>query len=63
MNGPNTELAKNLVLAGVKISVSDDSIITADDIETNFLVAADDIGKKRGETVLARLKEMNPGAR
>lgn len=51
------------MLAGVKISVYDESTITEDDIETNFLVAADDLKKKRGETILARLKEMNPGAR
>jgi ubiquitin-like 1-activating enzyme E1 A len=30
-NGPNTELAKNLILAGVNLTIYDDSIVTEDD--------------------------------
>lgn len=30
-NGINTELAKNLILAGVNVSIYDDAIITPDD--------------------------------
>jgi ubiquitin-like 1-activating enzyme E1 A len=59
-NGINTELAKNLILAGVNVTIYDDAIVTEDDFESNFLVAKDEIGKKRGEVVFARLRGMNP---
>lgn len=59
-NGINTELAKNLILAGVNVTIYDDATVTEDDFESNFLVAKDEIGKKRGEVVFNRLKVMNP---
>jgi hypothetical protein len=31
LNGPNTELAKNLILAGVNVTLYDDCISSADD--------------------------------
>lgn len=55
-NGPNTELAKNLVLAGVNVTIFDAQKVNAHDIETNFLVASDEIDKMRGEVVFERLK-------
>ena len=48
LNGPNAELAKNLVLSGVRIAVYDPHTIDQSDFETNFLVAHDAIGKNRG---------------
>jgi hypothetical protein len=30
-NGPNTELAKNLILAGVNVTIYDDAIVNEDD--------------------------------
>ena len=59
-NGPNTELAKNLVLAGVNVTIYDTQTINENDYETNFLVAHDEGGQNRGEVVMNRLKEMNP---
>lgn len=59
-NGPNTELAKNLVLAGVNVTIYDDETVTEDDYETNFLVGLDEIGKPRGSVVFERIKLMNP---
>ena len=59
-NGPNTELAKNLVLAGVNVTIYDTQTINENDYETNFLVAHDEVGQNRGEVVMNRLKEMNP---
>ena len=55
-NGPNTELAKNLILAGVNVTIYDDAVATEDDFESNFLVAKSDIGKNRGDAVFGRLK-------
>lgn len=63
VNGPNTELAKNLVLAGVNVTIFDSQKVTANDIETNFLVAFDELDKMRGEVVFERLKEMNPSGK
>jgi molybdopterin/thiamine biosynthesis adenylyltransferase len=62
-NGPNTELAKNLILAGVNVTIYDHATVTEDDFESNFLIAHDDIGKSRGEAVFEKLKEMNPSGK
>ena len=37
--------------------------MTEDDFETNFLVGHDEEGKKRGQVVFDRLKEMNPSGK
>ena len=50
-NGPNTQLAKNLVLAGVNVTLYDDAIATEDDFQSNFLIAYDEIGKNRGKSI------------
>ena len=50
-NGPNTELAKNLILAGVNVTIYDDATVTEDDFESNFLIAESDIGKKRSVVI------------
>lgn len=55
MNGINTELAKNLVLCGTNIAICDNEIITEDDLETNFLVGHNDVGKNRGELIKEKL--------
>ena len=47
-NGPNTELAKNLVLAGVNVAIYDNSVITMVDFENNFLIPYSEIGNSRG---------------
>ena len=62
-NGPNTELAKNLVLAGVNVTLYDDAIVNHDDFESNFLIAQADIGQPRAQAVFDRLKEMNPSGK
>lgn len=62
-NGPNTELAKNLILAGVNVTLYDDATVNEDDFESNFLVAKSDIGRPRGEAVFSKLKEMNPSGK
>lgn len=45
LTGSNTELAKNLILAGVNITICDDKLITEVDADTNFLFGSSDIGK------------------
>ena len=51
------------MLSGVKIAVYDPAVITELDFETNFLVTKDAIGKNRGQTLLAKLSEMNEFAK
>jgi ubiquitin-like 1-activating enzyme E1 A len=51
INGPNTELAKNLILAGVNVTIYDDAIVDEDDFESNFLISEKDIGRKRSQAV------------
>lgn len=63
VNGPNTELAKNLVLAGVNIVLYDDADVTEYDVETNFLISNDDIGSKRALVIYNRIKDMNPAGK
>ena len=62
-NGPNIELAKNLILAGVNVTLYDHAIATEDDFDTNFLIAESDIGRSRAEAVFDRLKNMNPAGK
>jgi len=45
LNGVNAELAKNLVLTGVKVAVNDDRKITSEDLKYNFLFSEEHIGK------------------
>lgn len=33
MNGTNTELAKNLILCGVNITICDNSVVTMEDLD------------------------------
>jgi molybdopterin/thiamine biosynthesis adenylyltransferase len=60
LNGCNAELAKNTILAGANISVSDDNLVTQVDVDTNFLYYPDDIGLNRAEVGVKKLKEINP---
>lgn len=43
LNGINTELAKNLILCGINISIFDSEKVTQDDIESNFLLGTEDL--------------------
>ncbi|KEG15349.1 ubiquitin activating enzyme [Trypanosoma grayi] len=55
------EVAKNLVLAGVRsVVVEDESTIDATDLKTSFLVQGCDIGQSRGGASTKRLQSLNP---
>jgi len=54
------ETLKSLVLPGVgTITIVDDKAVTKDDIQTNYFLSPEDVGKNRGECVAARIGEMN----
>lgn len=61
MDGLGVEIAKNIVLAGVKeLVIHDASLVTVSDIGTQFFVRESDVGKNRAEVTLPRLSELNP---
>ena len=58
MNGVNTELAKNLILCGTNIVICDSETITEDDVETNFLISPNDLGKNVNQKHTIPLSEL-----
>ena len=61
LRGLGCEVAKNLVLAGVKsLRVLDDAALAAEDLESNFLCPVDKVGANRAETAVERLQQLNP---
>jgi ubiquitin-activating enzyme E1 len=58
--GVGLEVAKNLLLTGVKsLTISDDVPVTSFDLSTNFYLTNESIGKKRSEASLSALAELN----
>lgn len=60
LRGLGIEISKNIILAGPKkITIFDDSKITIKDLSTNFYIEEKDIGLRRDEISLKKLKELN----
>lgn len=61
ISGIGLEAAKNLILIGIKsLTIFDDTITKFEDLSWNFFLDEEDIGKKRrDETVLGKLKDLN----
>jgi ubiquitin-like 1-activating enzyme E1 A len=60
LEGSNVEVCKNLILAGVALTVRDHRSVGNDDVDFNYFLRAEDLGKSRAECSAARLQEMNP---
>lgn len=63
MGGVGIEIAKNIVLAGVKsLTIQDSTICTIQDLGTQFFLREDDVKQKknRAEASVHRLSELNP---
>ncbi|KAM4811408.1 ubiquitin-like modifier-activating enzyme 6 [Urocitellus parryii] len=63
MGGLGLEIAKNLVLAGIKaLTIHDTEKCQAWDLGTNFFLCEDDVvnGRNRAEAILYRIAELNP---
>merc|ERR1712018_1117311 len=61
MRGLGNEVAKNLVLAGVKsMTILDHETLTKEDNVSSFLAPTEEVGKNRAEASLERLKQRNP---
>ncbi|TYZ61300.1 hypothetical protein PybrP1_010524, partial [[Pythium] brassicae (nom. inval.)] len=55
-----SELVKNLVLAGLNVTVHDPRAVTPRATAAQFFFAAEDIGRSRAEVALERAEELNP---
>ncbi|KAG9453604.1 hypothetical protein H6P81_006508 [Aristolochia fimbriata] len=60
MQGLGAEIAKNLVLAGVKsVTLHDEGNVEMWDLSSNFIFSEDDIGKNRALACVQKLQELN----
>ncbi|XP_061453419.1 SUMO-activating enzyme subunit 1 isoform X2 [Rhineura floridana] len=61
MKGLGAEVAKNLILAGVKaLTMLDHQQVSPEDMQAQFLVPAGSLGKNRAEASLERAQDLNP---
>lgn len=60
LRGLGVEIAKNVILAGVKsVSLHDSGIVTQDDLGSQFYLTAAHVGTPRAEACVGRLAELN----
>ena len=59
LNGASAEVCKNLVLAGISVTIQDSARVTAADLGAQFFLSAEDIGKNRAAAALSRVRELN----
>ncbi|CAH3177011.1 unnamed protein product, partial [Porites evermanni] len=60
LKGLGVEIAKNVVLGGVKsVTLHDTGNVEMSDLSSQFFLEADDIGKNRAEVSLKRISELN----
>ncbi|RLN51330.1 hypothetical protein BBJ29_005316 [Phytophthora kernoviae] len=55
-----SELVKNLVLAGMGVTLHDDQLTNSANGSTQFFLSVEDVGKNRAEACLAQVQELNP---
>ncbi|KAJ7303865.1 hypothetical protein JRQ81_011373 [Phrynocephalus forsythii] len=61
MKGLGAEVAKNLILAGVKaLTMLDHHQVLPEDTQAQFLIPAGSLGKNRAEASLERTRDLNP---
>ena len=60
LRGLGIEIAKNIVLSGIKeLKISDENISLINDLGSNFFLSEKDIGKPRDLSCLSKLRELN----
>ncbi|GAB2290591.1 E1 ubiquitin-activating protein [Dionaea muscipula] len=60
MQGLGAEIAKNLILAGVKsVTLHDDGVVELWDLSSNFAFTESDIGKNRALACVGKMQELN----
>ncbi|KAF2652347.1 hypothetical protein K491DRAFT_695667 [Lophiostoma macrostomum CBS 122681] len=56
-----SEVAKNLVLAGIgSITLADHEVVTEDDLGAQFFISEADVGKNRAEAAAPEIRKLNP---
>jgi ubiquitin-activating enzyme E1 len=61
LNGLGVEIAKNIILAGVKsVTLYDNTPTSYLDLSSQFYLGIQDIGKPRAPACVAKLAELNP---
>lgn len=60
LEGCNVEACKNLVLAGVSLTIRDHREVATADVAFNYFLREEDKGKNRAKCAAARVQEMNP---
>ncbi|KAF2880951.1 hypothetical protein ILUMI_25232 [Ignelater luminosus] len=60
LGGLGVEIAKNVILGGVKsVTLHDETVCSIGDLSSQFYLSEDDIGKNRAEASLKQLSELN----
>ncbi|KAL9265455.1 Ubiquitin-activating enzyme E1 1-like protein [Drosera capensis] len=60
MQGLGVEIAKNLILAGVKsVTLHDEGVVESWDLSSNFALTEGDIGKNRALACVGKMQELN----
>lgn len=60
MGGLGVEVAKNVILAGVKsVTLHDETLCTINDLSSQFYLTESDVGKNRAEVCCQQLSELN----
>ncbi|CAL0309663.1 unnamed protein product [Lupinus luteus] len=60
MKGLGVEIAKNLILAGVKsVTLHDEGTVELWDLSSNFVFSENDVGKNRAAASVSKLQELN----
>ena len=60
MRGLGIEIAKNIVLSGIKeLKIDDKNISLINDLGSNFFLSEENIGKPRDSSCLSKLRELN----
>ncbi|XP_063241672.1 SUMO-activating enzyme subunit 1 [Bacillus rossius redtenbacheri] len=61
MHGLGSEIAKNLILSGVRsLTMMDHTVVTEEDFSANLFVERSHLGKNRAESSLAHARQLNP---
>ncbi|ETW02167.1 hypothetical protein H310_05736 [Aphanomyces invadans] len=55
-----SEVAKNLVLSGMSVTLHDVNVVTRANVDTQFFLTEDQIGLNRAEACLSAVQELNP---
>jgi len=60
LEGCNVELCKNLVLAGVSLTIRDHRTVSTADVAFDYFLREADMGQNRAKCAAQRVQEMNP---